>query len=83
MGCPLPRWCVHVFRDEIPNFKRHFLDIDNMVDISDILFMVGHIWRSRETKIFETITVPKFLRPTPRLFLRQKNFETDIKTFLD
>ena len=27
-----------------------------MVDISDMLFIVGHIWRSWETKLYETIT---------------------------
>ena len=42
--------------------KRHFLDFCNMVDISDMLFIVGHvghIWRSWETKLYETITRSK------------------------
>ena len=59
-----------------------------MVDISDMLFIVGHvghIWRSWETKLYETITKSKvfetntttfsrtiFLRSLLRLFLRQK-----------
>ena len=33
-----------------------------MVDISDVLFIVkyvGHIWRSWETKLYETITRSK------------------------
>ena len=81
--CPLPRWCVHVFRDEIPNFKRHFLDIDNMVDISDISFMVGHIWRSRETKIFETITKTKVFETNTKTFLRQKFSKPISRLFLD
>merc|ERR1711860_490795 len=46
-----------------------------MVDISDMLFIVGHvghIWRSCETKIFETDT---------ETFFETKVFETDTETF--
>ena len=68
-----------------------------MVDISDMFFIVGHvghIWRSWETKLFETITKSKvfetntttfsrtiFFRSLLRHFFRLNIFETDTETF--
>ena len=67
-----------------------------MVDISDMLFIVGHvghIWRSWETKLYETITRSKVFEVQSfreQIFLgrywdffQTKIFETDTETFFE
>ena len=67
-----------------------------MVDISDMLFIVGHvghIWRSWETKLYETITRSKVFEVQSfreQIFLGRywdffetKIFETDTETFFE
>ena len=45
-----------------------------MVDISGMLFIVEHIWRSWETKLFETITKSKAFETITTAFFRNKFF---------
>ena len=57
-----------------------------MVDISDMLFIVGHvghIWRSWETKLFETITKSKVFETNTTTFSRTNFFRSLLRLFLD
>ena len=57
-----------------------------MVDISDMLFIVGHvghIWRSWETKLFETITKSKVFETNTTTFLRTNFWRSLLRLFWD
>ena len=56
-----------------------------MVDISDMLFIVGHIghiWWSWDTKLFETITKSKVFETNTTTFSRTNYFRSLLRLFL-
>ena len=53
-----------------------------MVEISGMLFIVGHIWRGWETKLFETITKSKVFETNTTTFSRTIFFSSVLRFFL-
>ena len=69
-----------------PKFLRLVLKLfmrQNSFHLSGMLFIVGHIWRSWETKLFETTTKSKVFETNTTTFSRTNFFGSLLRLFLD